>query len=178
LRLRSSFAGDFLAYRVEQRFRDLGEMKTRPCVPGKINAPPRLTSQTSRRRHFRLFLRPGPVFQEHRSEEEKAANCGAKLSQVHVLAAFWPLKSNFLWGGTDCKSAGFTPSVVRIHSCPYFATSQTRLARRSLGEGGRLRMASQASPRAILQGFKPFGWRLGILPPPSGINPFPTCKNP
>jgi hypothetical protein len=36
---------------------------------------------------------------------------------------------------------------------------------------------TQASPRAILQAFKPFGGQLGISSPVSDTNPFPTCKN-
>src|SRR5215475_5153525 len=50
--------------------------------------------------------------------KEKAANCRGELSQGRVLAAFWPLKSNFPMERADCKFAGFTPSVVRIHSYP------------------------------------------------------------
>src|SRR6516165_11288228 len=34
----------------------LRAMKTRPCAPGKINAPPRLTSQNISLAPFRLFL--------------------------------------------------------------------------------------------------------------------------
>ena len=34
------------------------------------------------------------------------------------MAAFWPLNSDSPRDGTDCKFAGFTPSVIRIHSCP------------------------------------------------------------
>ena len=48
-------------------------------------------------------------------EAEKAAKCQARV-------AFWPLfdRKNriLLWSGADCKFAGFTPSVVRIHSYP------------------------------------------------------------
>jgi hypothetical protein len=47
-----------------QQRRDLREMKTRPCAPGKINAPPRLTSQNISPAPFRLFL------------------CGANLSRA------------------------------------------------------------------------------------------------
>src|SRR6516225_10535123 len=36
--------------------RYLRAMKTRPCAPGKINAPPRLTSQDISPAPFRLFL--------------------------------------------------------------------------------------------------------------------------
>src|SRR5262245_40751800 len=46
--------------------RDLRAMKTRPSAPGKINAPPRSTSHTSRRRHSDFFL------------------CGANLSRALI----------------------------------------------------------------------------------------------
>jgi len=37
---------------------------------------------------------------------------------------------------------------------------------------------AQASSRAIRQVFKPLGWRSGISPLASDINPFPPYKNP
>jgi hypothetical protein len=40
--------------------RDLRAMKTRPCAPGKINAPPRLTSQNISPAPFRLFSGGAP----------------------------------------------------------------------------------------------------------------------
>src|SRR5262249_31791597 len=76
------------------------------------------------------FLMRGESFQS--PNWRKAANCRGELSQVRVLAAFWPLNSDSPRDGADCKFAGFTPSVVRIHSY-------------------------SSSPRAILQVFKPFG---------------------
>jgi hypothetical protein len=42
--------------------RYLRAMKTRPCAPGKINAPPRLTSQNISPAPFRLSLRRGQSF--------------------------------------------------------------------------------------------------------------------
>ena len=36
---------------------------------------------------------------------------------------------------------------------------------------------TQASPRAILQVLKLFGWQLGISSPVSDTRPFPTSKN-
>jgi len=46
------------------------------------------------------------------------------------LADFWPTKRQFPRSGADCKSAGFTPSVVRIHSCPmlYLSCSSAKIA--------------------------------------------------
>src|SRR6516164_7919106 len=42
--------------------RDLCAMKTRPCAPGKINAPPRSTSQNILPDPFRLLLMRGQSF--------------------------------------------------------------------------------------------------------------------
>ena len=64
---------------------------------------------------FRLSLGRGQSFKSTDLEEKKAAKFRARVG-------FWPLfgRQNriLLWSGADCKSAGFTPSVVRIHSCP------------------------------------------------------------
>src|SRR5215475_10226220 len=46
------------------------------------------------------------------------AHGDAKLSQVRIWPLFGRQNRILLWSGTGCKSAGFTPSVVRIHSCP------------------------------------------------------------
>jgi hypothetical protein len=60
--------------------RDLRAMKTRPSAPGKINAPPRLTSQ----KHFAgiipTFPYAGPIFQEPDWKKKKRRN--VELSQV------------------------------------------------------------------------------------------------
>src|SRR5215471_4508523 len=73
----------------------------------------------------------GPIFKEPRSEKKWRI---VELSRARlVLAVFWPLNRIFLWSGTDCKSAGFTPSVVRIHSCP--SPNSQRLTTDSLESG-------------------------------------------
>ena len=67
--------------------RNLGEMKTRPCAPGKINAPPRLTSQNFSPAPFRLSLRWGQSFKSTDWKKKKRRN----IVLGRVLAAFWPL---------------------------------------------------------------------------------------
>ena len=89
-----------------------------------------------------------PIFQEPQFGK-KAANCRGELSQVRVLRAFCPLNPNSPRVDTYCKSAGFTPSVVRIHSCPcalqtqgLYSSSGNFLPARSRG------MTHQGLPRA------------------------------
>ena len=90
-------------------------MKTRPCAPGKINVPPRLTSQNISPTPFRLSLRRGQSFKSTDWKKKKRRNIELGSGFGRFLAD----KRHFPRSGTDCKSAGFTPSVVRIHSCPF-----------------------------------------------------------
>jgi hypothetical protein len=116
-------------FAVPQR-RDLRAMKTRPCAPGKINAPPRSTSQNISPAPFRLFLMRGQSFKSP-NREKKAANCRAELSQVrfgHFLATKLISPRNV----TDCKLL-----ALRLQ---WFESTPT-----------------QASSRAILQVLKPLG---------------------
>src|SRR5262249_53109390 len=76
---------------------------------------------------FRLFLMRGQSFKSP-NWKKKAGNCRGELSQVRVLADFWPTKSYFPRSDTDCKFAGFTPSVVRIHSYPNLSQSHSSSA--------------------------------------------------
>jgi hypothetical protein len=54
--------------------------------------------------------------------EGRNGKAGYSPACVEARFGFWPLFGRLnrilLWSGTDCKSAGFTPSAVRIHSCP------------------------------------------------------------
>jgi hypothetical protein len=56
-------------------------VKTRPCAPGKINAPPRSTSQTSRRRHSDFFL--GGANLSRAQIGKKAAKCRAEFIKAY-----------------------------------------------------------------------------------------------
>ena len=69
-----------------QQGRDLRGMKTRPCAPGKINAPPRLTSQNISPAPFRLFL-CGANLSRALTARKKRQN--VELSRGRV--GFWPL---------------------------------------------------------------------------------------
>ena len=66
--------------------RYLRAMKTRPCAPGKINAPPRLTSQNISPAPFRLFL-CGANLSRALTARKKRRN--VELSRARV--GFWPL---------------------------------------------------------------------------------------
>jgi hypothetical protein len=59
---------------VAPQLRDLRAMKTRPCAPGKINAPPRLTSQNISPAPFRLSLRRGQSFKSTDWKKKKRRN--------------------------------------------------------------------------------------------------------
>jgi len=65
---------------------------------------------------FRLSVVGSPLHARPRGDDAHAS----KIFWVvcRVLAAFWPLSPNSPRSDTDCKFAGFTPSVVRIHSYP------------------------------------------------------------
>ena len=129
--------------------RYLRAMKTRPCAPGKINAPPRLTSQNISPAPFRLSLRRGQSFKSTDWEKKKWRNIELGSGLGRFLAA----KIEFSYG------VGQTVNLLALR-LQWFESTPT-----------------QASPRAILQVLKLFGWQLGISSPVSDTNPFPTFKN-
>ena len=67
--------------------RDLRAMKTRPCAPGKINAPPRITSQNISPAPFRLSLRRGQSFKSTDWEKKKWRNIELGSGLGRFLAA-------------------------------------------------------------------------------------------
>ena len=67
--------------------RDLREMKTRPCALGKINAPPRLTSQKISPAPFRLSLRRGQSFKSTDWKKKKRRNIELGSGFGRFLAA-------------------------------------------------------------------------------------------
>src|SRR6516162_4995740 len=77
--------------------RDLREMKRRPSAPGKINAPPRLTSQNISPAPFRLFLMWGPILKSP-DWKEKAANCRGALRAGSDFGRFLAAKIEFSYG--------------------------------------------------------------------------------
>ena len=97
--------------------RYLRAMKTRRSAPGKINAPPRLTSQNISPAPFRLSLRRGQSFKSTDWKKKKRRN-------IELGSGFGRKNRILLWSGADCKFAGFTPSVVRIYSYPSLSQSQ------------------------------------------------------
>src|SRR5262249_32240366 len=124
--------------------RYLRAMKTRPCAPGKINAPPRLTSQNISPAPFRLSLRRGQSFKSADWKKKKRRNIEPGSSFVRFLAA----KIEFSYG------AGQTVNLLALRLQWFESTP------------------AQAFPKAILQVFKPFGGQLGISFPVSDTNPF------
>src|SRR5215472_15957344 len=89
--------------------RYLRAMKTRPCAPGKINAPPRLTSQNISPAPFRLSLRRGQSFQTTDWKKKKRRN----IELGRVLAA----KIEFSYG------AGQTVNLLALHVQLFESTS-------------------------------------------------------
>jgi hypothetical protein len=67
--------------------RCLPAMKTRPCAPGKINAPPRLTSQNISLAPFRLSLRRGQSFESSDWKKKKRRNIELGSGFGRFLAA-------------------------------------------------------------------------------------------
>ena len=126
-------------------------MKTRPCAPGKINAPPRLTSQNISPAPFRLFLMRGESFKSTDWKKKKRRNIELGSGFGRFLAA----KIEFSYG------AGQTVNLLALAlRLQWFESTPT-----------------QASPRTILQVFKPFGGQLGISSSSERTNPFPSSKN-
>jgi hypothetical protein len=87
-----------LAIRVQHRARGenwfaapqrryLRAMKTRPCAPGKINAPPRLTSQSISPAPFRLSLGRGQSFKSTDWKKKKRRNIELGSGFGRFLAA-------------------------------------------------------------------------------------------
>ena len=67
--------------------RYLRAMKTRPCAPGKINAPPGLTSQNISPAPFRLSFRRGQSFKGTDWEKKKWRNIELGSGLGRFLAA-------------------------------------------------------------------------------------------
>ena len=67
--------------------RDLRAMKTRPCAPGKINAPPRLTSQNISPAPCRLSLRRSQSFKSTDWKKKKRRNIELGSGFGRFLAA-------------------------------------------------------------------------------------------
>ena len=84
--------------------RYLRAMKTRPCAPGKINAPPRLTSQNISSAPFRLSLRRGQSFKSTDWKKKKRRNIELGSGFGRFLAA----KIQFSYGAvqTDGDACG------------------------------------------------------------------------
>src|SRR5262245_40385945 len=112
--------------------RYLRAMKTRPCAPGKINAPPRLTSENISPAPFQLFLTRGQSFKSTDWKKKKRRNIELGSGFGRFLAA----KIEFSYG------AGQTVNLLALR-LQWFESTPT-----------------QTSPRAILQVFKSFGGQL------------------
>ena len=85
LRLQHGARGEDLVCGSERRY--LRATKTRPCAPGKINAPPRLTSQNISSAPFRLSLRRGQSFKSTDWKKKKRRNIELGSGFGRFLAA-------------------------------------------------------------------------------------------
>jgi len=117
--------------------RYLRAMKTRPCAPGKINAPPRVTSQNISPAPFRLSLRRDQSFKSTDWKKKKRRSIELGSGFGRFLAA----KIEFSYG------AGQTVNLLALR-LQWFESTPT-----------------QVFPRAILEVFKPFSGQLEISSP-------------